>query len=138
MLEQTASLDDCIEELTRAMECARRKIEHMREKEDDDIILSAWSTDDEGDQPDRSVVAMVPTKPSNLTILESMGFHDTTLNEKLLKRMKGNIDAVIEKLLGMVSRESDESRSLSISSERASTGPSSSTSKPSNSSAGLE
>ena len=135
MLEHTASLDDCIEELTRAMECARRNIEQMREKEDDEINLSAWSTDDEVDQPDRSEVA--PTKSSNLTILESMGFHDTNLNEKLLKRMKGNIDAVVEKLLDMVSRESEESRSHSISSvERASFG--ASTTKPSNSSAGLE
>jgi hypothetical protein len=136
MLEHTASLDDCIEELTRAMECARRNIEQMRENEDDEINLSAWSTDDEVDQPDRSEVAMVPTKSSNLTVLESMGFHDTSLNEKLLKRMKGNLDAVVEKLLGMASRESDESRSLSLSvtAERASTRPS--TSKPRNSSPG--
>ena len=130
MLEQTSSLDDCIEELTRAMECARRNIEQMREKEDDDINLSAWTTDDEENQPDQSEVPIVPTRTSNLTILESMGFHDTKLNEKLLKRMKGNLDAVVEKLLDIVSRDIDESKLLSIT-ER---GPS--TSKPSNSSAG--
>ena len=116
------------------MEYARRNIEHMRENEDDEINLSAWSTDDEADQPERCEVPLVKVRSSNLTILESMGFCDVNLNEKLLKRMKGNLDAVVEKLLDMASRDIDESRSLSISSTERDSGPS--TSKPSNTSAG--
>jgi hypothetical protein len=135
-LEKTASLDDCIEELTQAMECARRNIEQLREnEEDDELNLSAWSTDDEADQPERSAVPLVPVRSSNLSILESMGFCDAKLNEKLLKRMKGNIDAVVEKLLNIASRHTDESRSLSKSSTpRGSAAPS--TSKPCNNAAG--
>ena len=113
--EKKKSLEECIEELTKAMEAARRNLEGVSDNNQDEFSFAVWSSEDEADMENQvSELA----RPPELETLASMGFRDTDLNERLLKRMKGNLDNVVEKLLEMASKKKsgavDSQRSPSI------------------------
>jgi hypothetical protein len=97
------SLDECIDELTEAMESARRSLDEKKDSEEDNFSFTVWSSDEDIEVVEKLTAPSV--RPPELAILESMGFRDSDLNEKLLKRMKGNLDHVVEKLLEITSRK---------------------------------